>query len=48
MLAADAELDVRPRGPPPLGGHADQVADALDIEGDERIALEDALVDLGV
>jgi hypothetical protein len=47
MLAADAELDVRARRPAPLGRDLDQLADALDVEADERIAREDALVDVG-
>jgi hypothetical protein len=47
MLAADAELDIRARRPAPLRRDLDQLADALDIEADERVAREDALVDIG-
>jgi hypothetical protein len=48
MLAADAELDVRAGLAATLGGKLDQLADAFDIEADERIARVDALVDIRV
>jgi hypothetical protein len=44
MLAADAQLDVGPGRPAPLRRQRDQLADALDIEADERIAGVDALL----
>ena len=47
MLAADAELDVGARRPAPLGRDRDQLADALDVEADERVARVDALLDIG-
>ena len=47
MLAADAELEAGPAAPAPLGGDRDQLADALDVEADERVAREDALLDIG-
>ena len=47
MLAADAELDVGARRPPALGRDRDQLADALDVEADERVARVDALFDIG-
>src|SRR5688572_5037285 len=47
MLAANAELEVRARSPPPLRRDRDQLADSLDIEGDERVAREDAFFDIG-
>jgi hypothetical protein len=47
MFAADAELEARPRSPAPLGRDADQLADALDIQRDERVAGVDALFDVG-
>ena len=36
MLAANAELEAGPGRPAPLGGDRDQLADALDVEADER------------
>src|SRR5438105_57634 len=48
VLAADAELGVGALGAAALGGDADQVADALLVEADEGVLLEDALVDIGV
>ena len=42
MLAADAELQIRPRRAAALGGDPDQLADAVGVEGDERVVLEDA------
>src|SRR5690606_31626503 len=47
VLSADAELDVGPGRPAPLGGEGDELADALDVEADEGIAGIDALVDVG-
>src|SRR5690606_17555193 len=47
VLAADAHLDALARGPAPLGGDADQVADAVLVEADEGIGLEDALLHVG-
>src|SRR6185369_629220 len=44
MLAANAEFEVGPRCPAPLGAHADQLADAFDIEADKGIARIDALL----
>jgi hypothetical protein len=48
MLATDAELDVRAGLAATLGGKLDQLADAFDIEADERIARVDALVHVGL
>ena len=39
VLAADAELDVRARRAAALGGDADQFADAVLVERDERVVL---------
>ena len=47
MLAANAELDSGLRRPAPLDRDRDQLADALDVEADERIARENALLDIG-
>ncbi len=47
MLAANAELEAGPGRPAPLGGDRDQLADALDVDADERVAREDALFDIG-
>src|SRR3954451_1948214 len=46
VLAADAELDPRPRAPPPLHGDAHQVADAVDVDHLERVALEHAVLEV--
>src|SRR3546814_13344080 len=46
MLAADAELDARARPATALGGDFDELADTLDVEADEGIGDEDALVDI--
>ena len=48
MLAADAQLDVRPDGPALLDGDADQLADALAVEGLERVVLVDAQFHVGL
>src|SRR5262245_66050624 len=42
MLAADAELQLVARFTAAAGGDVDQFAHALDIEGGERVVLEDA------
>src|SRR3954451_22809291 len=42
MLAADAEFDAGPRRAAALGGDAHHLADALNINADKRIALDDA------
>src|SRR5262250_276295 len=42
VLAADADLEVAARRATPLGANGDQLADALAVDGDERIDLEDA------
>ena len=47
MFAADAELDVGPRRAAALGGDLDQLADAFDVEADERVLGVDALLDIG-
>ena len=47
MLAANAELEVGRAALPALGGDRDQLADAFDVEADERVAGEDALLDIG-
>jgi len=47
VFAADAQLLARIDRTAPLGGQADQVADAVLVETDERVLLEDALVDIG-
>jgi hypothetical protein len=46
MLAADAELESG-RAPRPRSAPSHQLADALAVERDERIVLEDALGDVG-
>ena len=48
MLAADTHLDARTRCPTALGSDADQVADAVLVEADKGIGLEDALVHIGL
>ena len=47
MLAANAELEVRPGRPAALDRDRDQLADALDVDADEGVAGEDALLDIG-
>src|ERR1700761_3830058 len=42
MLAANAELDASPCRPAAIGGDADHLADALRVERDERVLLDDA------
>src|SRR6185437_15032792 len=42
MLAADAELQVATRLAAAREGNSDQLADAVAVDGDERIVLEDA------
>jgi hypothetical protein len=37
VLAADADLEVGPGGPAPFDADLDQFADALDVEGLERL-----------
>jgi len=46
VLAADPELDPRLRAPAALDRHAHQLAHALDVEHLERVALEDALLEV--
>src|SRR3546814_11470267 len=46
VLAADAELDVGARFAPAFGREVDQLPDAFDVEADERVGQEDALVDI--
>ncbi len=41
MLAADAELDIRPPFPAPFDGYLDQLSYAIDIEGDKWVLLDD-------
>ena len=48
MLAADAELEVRPGRPAALGRELDQLADALLVEGLERVAGEDVGAEVGL
>src|SRR5690349_22467108 len=48
MLAADAELDIRPLGPAALGGQPYKITNAVLVETDEGVLLEDALLDIGV
>ena len=47
MFAADAELDVGAGRAAALGGDFDELADAFDIDRNERIARVDALIDIG-
>src|SRR3546814_18963573 len=47
MLAADAELQAGPGPAPPLGGKLDQFADAVEIQRDERVLLDNALELIG-
>ena len=47
MLAADAELEVAPRAPAALGGDPHQLADAVAVDADEGIVLDDALLQIG-
>src|SRR5262245_41878047 len=46
VLAADAELDARPRRAPPLLGHLHQRAHARDVDRLERILGEDVRLDV--
>src|SRR5437588_10933723 len=46
VLAADAELDIRPRPATALSCNLDQRADAALIERHERIMLQDAALDV--
>src|SRR5687767_5784079 len=46
MFAANAELQRGLYRLPPLGRDRDQLADALDIQADKRIARENALLDI--
>src|SRR6185437_16001409 len=46
VLAADAELDVRLRLPPPLHRDPHQVADTVLVEHLERVALEHAVLEV--
>src|SRR5712691_3421189 len=46
MLAADADLDVRLRAPPPLDADPHQVADAALVERLERIVLDHSVVEI--
>ena len=46
VLAADAELDLRVRLPPPLDADPHQVADAFGVEHLERVSLEHALLEV--
>ena len=41
VLAADADLEVGPRLAAALGADAHELADAVPIDGDERVDLED-------
>src|SRR6202023_1883569 len=43
VLAADSELDVRPRLPAPRGGDFDELAHALPIDGGERAGGKNSL-----
>jgi len=47
MLAADAHLQIRPRLASARDADLDQFADAIAIDRDERIDLQDALGDIG-
>ena len=47
MLAANAELEVRPRGPAAFGGEAHQLAHAFDVQRLERVVRQDAAVAIG-
>ena len=42
LLAADADLEVRPHRAAVPDRHVDQLADALDVEHLERVVLQDA------
>ena len=44
MLAADAELQVRPLRPSALDGDAHQFPHPFDVESDEGVMLDDALL----
>ena len=44
MLAANAQLDIRACRPAPLGGQLDKLPHSVNIQADERIAREDALL----
>src|SRR5437588_3501978 len=46
VLAADTELELRLRAPPPLDGDPHQVADAVDVDHLERIALEHPVLEV--
>lgn len=47
MFAADTELQVVSRAPAALGGDADELAHAVEIQLHERIPLDDTLLDIG-
>jgi hypothetical protein len=47
MFAADAQLDARARRPAPLRREVDELADALDIQCDERVGGKNTLFDIG-
>src|SRR5436309_7358707 len=47
VLAANAELQRWAGLAPAIGGKADKLADALAVEGDERVAGEDAALGIG-
>src|SRR5262245_15813522 len=47
MLAADADLQVRPRLASALHSYLDELADTIAVDRNEGIDLEDALGDIG-
>ncbi len=47
VLAADADLEVRPGGPAPLGPEADQLADAVGVDHLEGVARQQAQLEVG-
>ena len=47
VLAADADLEARPRRAALLDGHAHELADALDVERLERVGGQDPALDVG-
>src|SRR5215470_10915883 len=47
MLAADAELQLLAGAAAALGGDADELANAVGVDRDERVLLEDALLLVG-